>query len=187
MNKASSINTEELLQEHLYIQTTNQINTQENLQEKTKLLEELWNELQNMDLISNELYNFKVENKRLSFENKSLLGEISNLNHIIDELKQTNANYEQEFPDIEKDLNTKDDIINEKDNIIIQLEKEIEELRINVVDTVSQNEMISKYEEKIKLLSNQLNQNQIYLQQLNDYCEDYKNSIGSLYRKVISL
>ena len=82
-------------------------------------------------------------------------------------------------------MNSKDIIINDKENLISNLEKEIEEIKSNFIDPESHEEIINKYEEKIQIISHQLNQNQNYVQQLNDYCEDYKNSISNLYKKVI--
>ena len=124
MAKASVFNTEEIPQENIYLQTQNQITSPEIFIEKGKVLDELWNDLQNMDLISNELYNFKVENKRLLLENKTLNSEVANLNLNIEELKNRITSNENDFCEIEKEMNSKDIIINDKENLISNLEKE---------------------------------------------------------------
>ena len=57
-------------------------------------------------------------------------------------------------------------------------------MKINFIDPDSYQKIINKYGYQIEMLTNEINQNQSYILQMNEYCEDYKTNISNLYKKV---
>jgi hypothetical protein len=109
----------------------------------------LFKEIQNLDLLTNELSNLKLENKNIIYENEYLKNELCKYNDIIEKYRSIIKNLEMDFENFKANKH----INNSKDeNIMVSLQDEINFVKSNFINPEDHFQIIKKLEKKLHIL-----------------------------------
>ena len=150
-------------------------------------LNNLFNEIQNLSLMENELENYKLDNKKLLIEYNTLAENFSNISKEVEDYKFKVADLEREIENVRINNYNKTAYKNEIREGSYDLNEFASKLQLVEEENLMLNRSLKKCEEANIFIKKELKESRVNYAKMNDYYKEIEMNMNDTYKKVRSI
>ena len=147
----------------------------------------LFNEIQNLSLMENELENYKLDNKKLLIEYNTLAENFSNISKEVEDYKFKVADLEREIENVRINNYNKTAYKNEIREGSYDLNEFASKLQLVEEENLMLNRSLKKCEEANIFIKKELKESRVNYAKMNDYYKEIEMNMNDTYKKVRSI
>ena len=145
-------------------------------------LDHIYNDIQNLVLIENELNNYKIDNKKLLLEFNNIMENFTNISCDMEIYKNKIAYLEKEIENVRYQLSKK--INHENDNRENKNDEYSGEMQKCYEENNSLRNKIALCEEANKLFKKEMKESRFKMEKMQKYCEEIKINKSNNFKQV---